>query len=44
MQPRGETPVYSMRRSTVMEKYRKGASTATVYPNANDGKISDVGK
>ncbi len=44
VQPRGETPVYSARRTTVLEKYRKGEATATVYPNANDGKISDVGK
>jgi pilus assembly protein CpaD len=44
VQPRGETPVYSMRRTTVMEKYRLGTSPATVYPNAGDGKISDVGK
>lgn len=44
VQPRGETPVYAMRRTSVMEAYRKGASPATVYPNAGDGKISDVGK
>jgi pilus assembly protein CpaD len=44
VQPRGETPVYSMRRTTVMERYRIGTSPATVYPNSGDGKISDVGK
>ena len=44
VQPRGETPVYTMRRTSVMEAYRKGASPATLYPNAGDGKISDVGK
>jgi len=44
VQPRGEGPVYTPRRTTVVEKYRQGASSATVYPNANQGKISDVGK
>jgi pilus assembly protein CpaD len=44
VQPRGETPVYAARRTTVIEKYRRGESPATVYPNSNDGKISDVGK
>jgi pilus assembly protein CpaD len=43
-QPRGETPLYTPRRSFILDKYRKGESTATVHPNANDGKISDVGK
>jgi pilus assembly protein CpaD len=32
------------RRSTVLDKYRKGESTATVYPDASKGKISDVGQ
>jgi len=44
VQPRGETPVYASRRSTVLEKYRKGESTVTVNPEADKGKISDVGK
>jgi pilus assembly protein CpaD len=44
VQPRGETPAYSGRRSTVLDKYRKGESTATVYPDANKGKISDIGQ
>jgi pilus assembly protein CpaD len=44
VQPRGETPIYAARRSAVLDKYRKGESPATLYPNANDGKISDVGK
>jgi pilus assembly protein CpaD len=44
VQPRGETPAYSGRRSTVLDKYRKGESTATVYPDANKGKISEIGQ
>ncbi len=44
IQPRGETPVYAARRSQALDKYRRGASSATAYPNANDGKISDVGR
>ena len=45
VQPRtAETPIYSARRTTVMEKYRAGASTATTYPDAGKGTISDVGK
>jgi pilus assembly protein CpaD len=44
VQPRSETPIYTARRSTVLDKYRKGESTATQYPDANKGKISDVGQ
>jgi pilus assembly protein CpaD len=44
VQPRGESPSYTGRRTTVLEKYRKGESTATVYPDAGKGKISDVGQ
>jgi pilus assembly protein CpaD len=43
VQPRGETPAYTMRRTTVMEKYRAGNSPATQYPNA-EGKISDIAR
>ena len=43
VQPRGDTAAYTARRSVVLDKYRKGESTATVYPNENKGKISDVG-
>ena len=42
VQPRAETPIYSARRSIAVDKYRKGESSATVYPEANKGKISDV--
>ncbi len=44
VQPRGEDGAYSGRRAVVLEKYRKGEATATVYPDANQGKLSDVGK
>lgn len=44
VQPRGETPPYTPRRSQALEKYRKGESTATTYPQTNQGKISDVGQ
>jgi pilus assembly protein CpaD len=43
-QPRGEGPAYTPRRTTVIEKYRQGTGPATVYPNPNEGKISDVAK
>jgi pilus assembly protein CpaD len=44
VQPRGETSVYTARRTTVLDKYRKGESTATASPNPNQGKISSVGQ
>ena len=44
VQPRSEMPPYTGRRSTVLDKYHRGESTATVYPNADKGKISDVGQ
>jgi pilus assembly protein CpaD len=44
VQPRAETPIYTARRTTVVEKYRQGASTATVYSNASSSKISDLAK
>ncbi len=44
IQPRGETPIYTARRAQVLDKYRKGESTATTYPDAGQGKISDVGQ
>ncbi len=44
VQPRGETPAYTPRRSQALEKYRKGESPASVYPNGDKGAISDVGK
>jgi pilus assembly protein CpaD len=44
VQPRGETPAYTARRTTVVEKYRDGTSTATQYPAMNAAKISDFGQ
>jgi pilus assembly protein CpaD len=44
VQPRGELPAFAPRRSAVFEKYQSGQSTATNYPDANKGKISDVGQ
>jgi pilus assembly protein CpaD len=44
VQPRSDIPAYTARRTTVLEKYRKGTSTATVYPDAGKGKISDIGQ
>jgi pilus assembly protein CpaD len=44
VQPRGEIPSYTGRRTTVLDKYHRGENPATVYPDADKGKISDVGK
>ena len=44
VQPRSETPVLAARRGTVTDKYRKGEATATQIPDANKGKISDLGQ
>lgn len=44
VQPRAETPVLTSRRATVLDKYRKGEATATQYPDATKGKISDLGQ
>jgi pilus assembly protein CpaD len=44
VQPRGETPAYGGKRSTGIDKWRKGESPATTYPDATKGTVSDVGK
>jgi pilus assembly protein CpaD len=44
LQPRPETPAYTVRRTEGFEKYRKGNSTATTYPEAEKAKLSDTGK
>jgi pilus assembly protein CpaD len=44
VQPREEAPTYVGRRKTVLEKFRQGESTVTNVPNADKGKVSDVGK
>jgi pilus assembly protein CpaD len=43
-QPRPETPAYTARRTTGFEKYRKGESTTTTYPEAEKAKLSDTGR
>jgi pilus assembly protein CpaD len=43
-QPRAETPSYTARRDIAFDKYRKGVSTTTVYPEADKAKLSDTGK
>src|SRR6266436_3407334 len=44
VQPRPETPAYTARRTEGFEKYRKGATTTTTYPEAEKAKLSDSGK
>ncbi len=44
VQPRPETPPYTPRRSIAFEKYRKGTTTTTAYPEADKAKLSDTGK
>jgi pilus assembly protein CpaD len=44
VQPRPETPAYTIRRSEGFEKYRKGTPTTTTYPEADKAKLSDTGK
>jgi pilus assembly protein CpaD len=44
VQPRAETPPYTMRRSEGFEHYRKGETTTTAYPESEKAKLSDAGK
>jgi pilus assembly protein CpaD len=44
VQPRPETPAYTARRSEGFDKYRKGNTTTTIYPEADKAKLSDTGK
>jgi pilus assembly protein CpaD len=44
VQPRADIPAYTGRRTTVLDKYHRGESTATVYPDAGKGKISELGQ
>jgi pilus assembly protein CpaD len=44
VQPRPESPSLTPRRTTVLGKYSRGEPTATQYPDAEKGKISEVGK
>jgi pilus assembly protein CpaD len=44
VQPRPETPAYTMRRNIAFDKYRKGTATTTTYPEADKAKLSDLGR
>ena len=44
VQPRPETPAYMPRRGIAFEKYRRGITTATTYPESDRAKLSDTGK
>jgi pilus assembly protein CpaD len=44
LQPRPETDAYLIRRTEGFEKYRKGTTTTTQYPEAERAKLSDTGK
>ena len=44
VQPRTETPAYTTRRTEGFEKYRKGNTTTTLYPESDKAKLSDSGK
>jgi pilus assembly protein CpaD len=44
VQPRSESPPYTVRRNAAFEKYRKGEPTTTAYPDAEKAKLSDTGK
>ena len=44
VQPRAEGPVYAAKRAAGVDKWRKGQSPATTYPNEGKGAISDLGK
>jgi pilus assembly protein CpaD len=43
-QPRAETPSYTPRRTEGFDKYRKGESTTTAYPEADKAKLSGTGQ
>src|SRR5664279_1687449 len=44
VQPRGESPSYTARRSVAIDKYRKGDNPSGTYTGYDTGKISDLGK
>lgn len=48
VQPRGEQPMYTARRSDALDKYRRGQNPSGSYQNSSggfdSGKISDMGK
>ena len=44
VQPRAEGPAYNAKRTYGIDKWRKGESPATTYPDATKGAVSDVAK
>ena len=44
VQPRGEAPAYSPRRSVTLDKYRKGENPGGNYSGYDTAKISGIGK
>ena len=44
VQPRGEDPAWTSRRTVVLERYRQGQSPETRYPDQYRGRISDIGR
>jgi pilus assembly protein CpaD len=44
VQPRAEIPTYTGRRTTVLDKHHRGEPSATVYPDAQKGRISTIGQ
>ena len=44
VQPRGEQPAYSGRRSVAIDKFRKGENPSGSYTGYDTGKISSIGK
>jgi pilus assembly protein CpaD len=42
LRPRATDPAWTPRRQTVIEKYTKGESTATEYPEESDAAVADV--
>jgi pilus assembly protein CpaD len=44
VQPRGESPSYSARRTVSIDKYRKGDNPSGTYQGYDNNKISDLGK
>lgn len=44
VQPRGETPAYTARRSVAIDHYRKGEDPSGKYSGYDAGKITEIGK
>ena|SRR5579864_5188792 len=44
VQPRPETPAYTARRTMTFDKFRKGTTTTTSFPEADKAKLSETGK